>query len=283
MSPQDVVKAYLSHSTPESIASDISKLVLPYLFVLELRAERSGKPDPELQERMLHDYILSAPLDLAASIFEASKPTLPAAQRLVRNDVDVARLALACLYGSDSLTEWPTMSRIFECMPAWDTDNNDTDEEAADTTLASLGAYVTPSTTRPRCTPQDLLLFFKPLTIQALSRALDILDIHLESGEILSRWDVPAPLRWFLQSAEDVKEQRSWANRMARRAGGTVNPLNGLEDWDWLLEDMLKLTETSEAGLRGAFGLLSKDEVIAIFLSGLLSTGSTHHFGFLAN
>ncbi|RXW19518.1 hypothetical protein EST38_g6339 [Candolleomyces aberdarensis] len=274
MSPEAVVAGYLAHSTPESIPGDITRLVIPYLFVLEARAERAGHPDSDLQERMLHEYILSTPLELAASIFAASKPTLPAPQRILRNDVDVAQLALARLYGSDSLDEWPTMSRIFECMPAWETGALDeTDEEAADTTLSSLGSFVTPTTTRPKCTPKDLLFFFKPLTVQSLSRALDILDVHLESGEILSRWSVPAPLRWFLQSADDVKEQRAWANRMARRAGGTADPLNTLEDWEWLLDDMLKLTEKSESGIRGAFGLLSREEVLSIFLSGLLSTG----------
>lgn len=275
MTPEAVVKAYLAHATPESVATDVTRLVIPYLFVLESRAERAGKPDPGLQERMLYEYLLTAPLPLAASIFEASKPTLPAAQRILRDDMDVARLALACLYGSESLNEWPTMSRIFECMPAWETGSQDeTDEEVADTTLASLGTFVTPTTSRPKCTPKDLLLFFQPLSFQSLSRALDILDIHLESGEIFSRWSVPAPLRWFLQSADNLQEQRAWANRMARRAGGSVDPLTTQEDWEWLLDDMLKLSEKSDSGIKGAFGLLSRKEIITIFMSGLLSTGS---------
>ncbi|EAU92679.1 hypothetical protein CC1G_01724 [Coprinopsis cinerea okayama7 len=274
MSPESVVRAYLAHSPPESLPQDISSLVMPYLYVLEARAERAGSPDPDLPNRLLYDYILSIPLEHAAAVFEASKPTLPASQRVLRDDEDVARLALACLYGSESLSEWPTMSRIFECMPAWDTvDEGETDEEAADTTIRALGNFVAPSTSRTSCAPKDLLTFFKPLSIQALSRALDILDVHLESGEILSRWSVPAPLRWFLRSHDDVNEQRAWANRMARRAGGSVDPLTTMEDWEWLLEDMLKLTESNESGLRGAFGLLARDEVLSIYFSGLLSTG----------
>ncbi|TFK30780.1 hypothetical protein FA15DRAFT_31165 [Coprinopsis marcescibilis] len=274
MTPEETVHAYLSNSTPEDLAQDLSRLVMPYLYVLEARTERAGNPDPELANRMLYDFVLSTPLEYAAAVFEASKPTLPAAQRVLKSDEDTARLALARLYGSDSLDEWPTMSRIFECMPAWDTAaESETDEEAADTTISSLGSFVTPTTSRPKASPKDLLTFFKPLTIQSLSRALDILDIHLESGEILARWSVPAPLRWFLQSNDDEKEQRAWANRMARRAGGSFDPLKKQEDWDWLLEDMLKLTETSESGLRGAFGLLPREEVVSIFFSGLLSTG----------
>jgi hypothetical protein len=274
MDPPAVIRAYLAHSTPDSLAKDITRLVMPYLFVLESRAERAGAPDPGLPNRLLYDYILSAPLEMAAVVFEASKPTLPPAQRIIRNDEEVARLALACLYGSDSLTEWPTMSRIFECMPVWDISGEDeSDEDAAETTIVSLGAYVTPSTNQSSCSASDLLLFFNPLPMASLSRALDILDVHLESGEILSRWSVPAPLRWFLQSHNDATTQRAWANRMARRAGGSTDKLNTIEDWEWLLEDMLKLCGTSENGLKGAFGLLPRDEIVRIFFSGLLSTG----------
>ncbi|EMD42011.1 hypothetical protein CERSUDRAFT_120870 [Gelatoporia subvermispora B] len=274
MEPPDVVRAYLAQSTPVTVAKDIVKFVMPYLFVLESRAERAGRPDPALPHRYLHDYILEAPLNIVAAIFEASKPTLPPAQRLLKNDEDMVRLALACLYGSDRLDAWPTMSRIFECLPAWEAPSEDEDEaDEAETTIASLGAFVTPSTTRPRCTPSDLLLFFKPLPLSALSHALDVLDVHLESGEILARWSVPAPLRWFLQSNSNIAEQRSWANRMARRAGGAEEKLDTQDDWEWLLEDMMKLSGSGENGSRSAFCLLSRDDVVRIFFSGLLSTG----------
>ncbi|KII93812.1 hypothetical protein PLICRDRAFT_99626 [Plicaturopsis crispa FD-325 SS-3] len=274
MTPLEVVRAYLASSTPDSLARDITRLVMPYLFVLESRAERAGNPDPGLPTRLLYDWILSSPLEMAAAVFEASKPTLPPAQRLLRNDEDIARLALACLYGSDSLDEWATMSAIFECLPAWDMPQDDGDEkDEADATIVSLGAFVTPSTEHPRCTAADLLVFFKPLPIHSLSRALDILDVHLESGEILARWRVAAPLRWFLQSSSDAAEQRAWANRMARRAGQGGEPLETQDDWNWLLEDMLKLSGSGESGLRGAFGLLDRTEVLQIFFGGLLSSG----------
>ena len=146
--------------------------------------------------------------------------------------------------------------------------------DEAYTTVTSLGAFFAPTTTLPRCTPADLLLFFKPLPTASLSRALDILDVHLECGEILSRWSVPTPLRWFLQSANDEAQQRAWATRMARRAGGSEDELDTQGDWEWLLEDMIKLSGTNDAGLRNAFGLLSKTEVLRLFFSGLLSTGS---------
>jgi hypothetical protein len=276
MDPPAVVRAYLANSTPETVPQDILRLVLPYLFVLEARAERAGTPDPDIHIRLLSDYVLTSPLEVVASIFDASKPTLPAPQRIIRDDEDLARLALACLYGSNSLNEWSTMSRIFECLPAWAySRDEENDEDAADTTIVSLGAFVAPTTTRPHASPTELMTFFKPLHIASLSRALDILDVHLEAGEILSRWNVPAPLKWFLQSKDDAKEQQAWANRMARRAGGMHDHLNTVEDWEWLLEDMMKLTGKNETGIGNAFGLLSEEEVMRVFLGGLLSTGST--------
>ena len=273
MEPAEVVTAYLAHSSPETVAKDITRLVMPYLFVLEARAERAGSPDPGLPTRLLYDYILSAPLPIVAAIFEASKATLPITHRIIRNDEDVARLALACLYGSDSRTEWSKMSSIFECLPAWEiTPGTEDEADEADATIVSLGSFVAPSTTRPHCSPADLLLFFKPLPLVSLSRALDILDVHLESGEILSRWNAEAPLRWFLQSANNAVEQRAWANRMARRTGNSKD-FNGRDEWEWLLEDMLKLCGSSETGIKNAFGLLSKEEVSSTFFAGLLSSG----------
>lgn len=269
----EVVRAYLAHATSESIPDNVRRLVMPYLFVLESRAERAGSPDPGLVDRIFYEYVLQTELELAAAIFASSKPTLPITERLLKNDEDMARLALACLYGSDNLTDWPTMSKIFECLPEWSGLNKEEDDEA-DATLLSLGNFVTPSTSRPRCSPQELFLFFTPLPASSLSRVLDVLDVHLESGEILARWNVPAPLRWFLQSADDQGQQRAWATRMSRRAGDGGDEPESEDEWLELLDDMLKLVGGGEGALRGAFGLLSKEEVTRIFFSGLLSSGS---------
>lgn len=283
-----VVRGYLARSTQKTIADDIRRLVVPYLYVLEARSERAGQPDPELPNRVLYDYILTgATLDLCASIFEGSKPIAPTASRIVKDDEDLARLALARLYGSEELGQWTTMSAIFECLPDWPAPPPETVEEganSADTTLSSLTTFVQPSASRLHAAPpEDLYLFFKPLPSAALSRALDILDVHLECGEILARWGVPVPLAWFLQSAGDAKEQKSWATRMARRATLSLDePLpsrpskddGGVAKYTALLTDMLRLVGPSSENARGAFRLLGRLEVTKIFFSGLLSTGS---------
>jgi hypothetical protein len=271
LNPDAAVRAYLQHATPSTVVGTIRTLVLPYLYVLEARAERAGTPDPALPTRALETYVLGAPLELVEAIFAASKPTLPAGQRLLQDEQDVVRLALAVLYGSERLDAWSIMSAIFECLPAWNVGEDE--DEAAQTALDALGILMQPSTARAHVPPSELLAVFRTLPAPALSRTLDVLDVHLESGEILSRWGVPAPLRWFLQSQSDVRVQRAWAERMARQARDLGEQVDTPEEWESLLDNMLKLAGKGAAGLRGAFGLIPRDEVIRIFFSGLMSTG----------
>jgi hypothetical protein len=281
-SETEIVSAYLSNSTPSSIVSDIRRLVLPYLYVLESRAERSGRTDPNIVERHLHDAILSLPLTLALPVFEASKATLPLSDRLIRNDVNVARLALAVLYGSDDRGSWSVKSSIFECLPVWDVSGGDldSDKEATSTTLESIATFVRPtkSSLRPP-NAKDLFIFFHPLPFASLSRALDILDVHLESGEILARWEVPVQLRFLLQSARDGKEQKDLAERVVRRNTGRRTG----DQWVRLWDDMKRLNGGDDALLRGAFGMLSVEEMMRVYLGGVLSSGSessiTYNYG----
>jgi hypothetical protein len=286
-SPSDIVSAYLSNSTSDSIVPDIRRLVLPYLYVLESRAERSGQPDADLVHRLLYEVILGLPLHLALPVFEASKATLPKSERVVADDMAVARLALACLYGSDQRNVWATMSSIFECLPVWELSgaNPEDDSELTSTTLDSIAAFVRPSVTSPKPPrAKDLFVFFKPLPFASLSRALDILDVHLESGEALARWDVPVQLRFLLQSARDAREQAELAEKMVRRAaagasGGITASSRGgagTEEarWSRLWEDMIKLNGSGDALLRGAFGMIRGDEMMRIYLGGLLRSGS---------
>ncbi len=268
--PEAIVRAYLANSTPASIVGDIRRLVLPYLYVLESRAEREGKADAELVDRMLNGAILDLSLHLALPCFEASKATLPAAQRLIKDDQTVARLALAVLYGSDE-SAWSTMSAIFECLPVWDVSGRDpdSDQEAMETTLDSLAAFIRPTVQGETHDARTLFWFFKPLPFSSLSRALDILDVHLESGEILARYDVRVYMRTLLQSARDKTEQVTLAEKMVRRSRGMDE-----RNWITLWEDMGRLQGGEDTLLRGAFGMLSSEELMRILLHGLLSAGS---------
>ncbi|OCF34580.1 hypothetical protein I316_03621 [Kwoniella heveanensis BCC8398] len=274
-SQEEIIQAYLSNATSEDIVADIKRLVLPYLYVLESRAERAGQADPTLVERLLHGAILSLPLDLALPVFEASKATLPASGRIVKNDLDVARLALACLYGSEEkeAAVWSTMSSIFECLPVWELSGTDpeSDAELTSTTLDSIATFVRPtSASAPPPTSRDLFVFFHPLPFASLSRALDILDVHLESGEILARWNVPTQLRFLLQSARDSSEQKELAEKMVRRQRAL-----GEDGWRRLWDEMGRLAGGEDSGLlRGALGMLNIRERGRIYLGGLISSGN---------
>jgi hypothetical protein len=271
----EIVSAYLANSTPSTIVGDMRRLVLPYLYVLESRAERAGKPDTHLVERLLHEAVLSLPLHKALPVFEASKATIPMSERLLRNDQNVARLALACLYGSDEREVWSTMSGIFECLPVWDVSGGDleSDKEATATTLDSIATFVRPhaSSDKPP-SAKDLFIFFAPLPFAALSRALDILDVHLESGEILARWNTAVQLRFLLQSARDKEEQAQLAEKMIRRQAG----MKDLNKWTKLWEDMCRLNGGDDALLRGAFGTLKMEDMMRAYLSGILGSGSEY-------
>jgi hypothetical protein len=268
----EIVSAYLANASPSTIVGDIRRLVLPYLYVLESRAERGGKPDTHLVERLLHDAVLSLPLHKALPVFDASKATIPMSERLLRNDQNVARLALACLYGSDEREVWSTMSGIFECLPVWDVSGGDleSDQEATAMTLDSIATFVRPhaSSDKPP-SAQDLFIFFAPLPFASLSRALDVLDVHLESGEILARWNTAVQLRFLLQSARDNDEQTQLAEKMVRRQAGMK-----AEKWTQLWEDMCKLNGGDDALLRGAFGTLSIEDMMRVYLNGILGSGS---------
>ncbi|KAG8825961.1 hypothetical protein FRC17_008441 [Serendipita sp. 399] len=270
MNPTEVIRAYLRYSDFESIASDIRRLVLPYLSVLESQAERNKRPDLELSNRLLYQYILLAPLELVVAIFESSKADMQKSYRIIRSDEDVARIALSYLYGLPTIRDWPMMSRIFESQPDWG-DERDDDEEAY-ATLTSLASFVMPSATRPSASATELFGFFKPLPASALSRLLDVLDTHLEGGEILAKWSIATSLQWFLLSREDEGQQRAKAVRMSRLLDHRGKELEDEEEWRTLLDDMLKLV--THAGSKSTFGCLSQGEVCKIFFTGLLSSGN---------
>lgn len=275
-SPESIIKAYISNATQQGIVTDVRRLVLPYLYVLESKAERAGEPHTELIENHLHDIILDLPLHLALPLFEASKATIPTSERIIKNDLTVARLALACLYGSNERNRWSIMSSIFECLPVWDVSGGDieSDKEATSTTLDSIAAFVRPTRAGAHSpTAKDLFIFFAPLPFASLSRALDILDVHLESGEILARWDTPVQLRFLLQSAKNKEDQMELAEKMVRRqVGGQHSDAR----WTSLWGDIKKLGGGDDALLRGAFGVLSREDMIKIYLGGVIASGSEY-------
>jgi len=74
-----------------------------------------------------------------------------------------------------------------------------------------------------------------------------------------------------LQSARDKSEQVELAEKMVRRQVGA-----GLTEGRWtaLWQDMKRLSGGDDALLRGAFGVLSHEDLLSIYLAGVLASGS---------
>ncbi|KAM0793279.1 hypothetical protein ACM66B_000740 [Microbotryomycetes sp. NB124-2] len=287
LAPADVLRAYLDGWPALDLPSAIRRLAVPYLSVLEARAERAGAPDATLSTRLLYDYILTLPsarlprLEGLLAVFEASKPTLSAGSRIIKSDEDLARLALACVYGcrDNSAEAIVVMSKIFECLPVFDakTISESKVNESSTSSKASLFALHPPGSDLP--TPQYLFKQLKSFSLSKLTASIDALDLHLAEAETFSRYSVAVPLSWFLASHNDVKAQRAWATRMARTSssggGGKIGDegtFEGEDEWEMLMEDMVSLTEGGDVDeLRKAFWMLEKEEVLRIFFGGLLA------------
>lgn len=262
--PSSIVALYLATSTPTTIASSIRHLVLPYLSVLESRLERAGTPDPSLPSRLLNEWILSLvsppssqalqKLEILVAIFEASKPTLPTPQRLVRDDEDLARLALSCLYTTSetSADALVLLGRIMECLPAFPSPSSPTPPLAAPSSAQTLFAALL------------------PLPGPALAGLLDALDLHLSTAETFSRYGCPVPLSWFLSTRGDRVAQRRWAMRLARAGGGEggEGEFEGEDEWVGLMESMLEL-----CGEGRALHEVGREECLRVFFAGLLASG----------
>ncbi|TIA93390.1 hypothetical protein E3P99_00165 [Wallemia hederae] len=254
MSYEESVEAYLVDCTPSDFADRIQKALLPYLFVLESRSERqTGVTDTEMHERLLAEIVLASELDKVLSLIEASRPDLGMNTRVLKDDKLLVAIAVAVLYTTQRSDVIDTIQRIFECMPAW--------EGGAS---CKVRDFIEPSTKASLEAVQKL----KMLDISQLGSLLDRLDIHIESLEILARWDIHLTLSKLELS--DYDQQLTWARTLTRRSVGTLGErIESGSEWEALLDDMVKLSNNDDGR---AFGLLDRDLVIRIFFSGLLNS-----------
>ncbi|GAA6018217.1 hypothetical protein JCM11491_005637 [Sporobolomyces phaffii] len=301
LQPDQVVRAYLAHSDPTNLATTIRRLVLPYLSVLESRLERAGTPDPTLSNRLVYDYILSLSsdsmgLDLLHAIFESSKPTLPTGARLVKDDKDLAKLAIAGLYGSPATDELAivSMGKIFECLPALSDSSSSSDR--ADSNGVDLFSLATaPASAAVVDSPRAVFDALAAASPRDLSHALDVLDLHLSQLETFSRYSSPTRLAWFLTAHRSESDQRAWATRLARTAAtgggghrGNAREFESEDEWMGLGEALRAMTDSqgedksgsvvaetpvSKRGMGRAFWLLGEEEMWKIFFGGLLGAG----------
>lgn len=252
----------------------------------------------------LYDYILSLPprlprsrsapsgLELFLAIVEASIPTLPTSRRLVSSDSDLARLAIAALYGAGSAGATNraavVMSRVFECLPAFESppsrldydDNTDSTDDHDDADLFSLAAASRNKGGGPSApTPVEIFRALGSASPAALSAHLDTLDLHLSQLETFLRYSSPpsaSGLAWFLASYRDRAAQLQWATRLARTAsigggeggedgsGGGGGEFESEDEWVGLMEFMADATGVAPQPTEGEGGDSSMDREEAI-------------------
>ncbi|CAB4488239.1 unnamed protein product [Rhizophagus irregularis] len=269
----EIIRVFLQYTDEKRIVSDIKKFIIPFLRILPSRRARLNHvlkddiidkipiSEPESKPLdLLYNYILdisSSNLKLVCTIFEASKPSLDAQERIIVSDEDLARIALACLYGNSRTDNWQDMTRIYECLPIFD----EVSDESFD--INSLQNY----------TPYEFFSLFKSKNEIQLQGIIDSLELHLNAAEILTRYDNAVPLCWFLQSSNDYILQKQLCIQLARRSGsGPENDedrFKNEDEWTLLLKEILNLHENG----KGVLSKISTEEIYKIFVSSLLSYG----------
>ncbi|KAF7726591.1 hypothetical protein EC973_008636 [Apophysomyces ossiformis] len=258
MSPYDIMKGLLVDTDANRIVNDIFSLVLPWL---EMCRKRRKEPSEEGVEFMLYRWLMEISvdhIDWCCAVFEQSKPTIPLEERIIKDDLDLSRLALAVSYSTDRELEY--LVRIFECLPIFDNLNETEEVINMDSLLPFVGSatrlFEALQRTGPYC----------------LTKMMDTLQVQLGSAEVLSRYHAAVPLRWYL-SKQPVESQRQLCIRMASQAAGGVESggaqFDHDNDWRELLDDMLRL----QGDGTGIFGLVKPTEIMEIFYSSLLRCG----------
>ncbi|CAO3594093.1 unnamed protein product [Absidia cylindrospora] len=283
LSAYDVLEGLLLHTNTGTVVQDMKRLALPWL-------DRCGKnkvaignnsntdddndnDDEEDDERpafLLYRWLLGLSLDHLdryCAVFEASKPTLPMDERIIKDDCDLTRLVLAVVYSGDGSMEY--LVRMFECLPiTLDVDTDNTDDNInphGDVDMASLLPLAG--------TPMGLFTALQSVETAGLTEMMDTLQSHLMSAEVLARYHASVPLRWYLQQDQPVNVQRQLCIRMASQAAGGVESggaqFDRDDDWRELLDDMMRLHD----GGKGIFGKMQCSEIMEIFYSSLLRCG----------
>ncbi|KAL1914941.1 uncharacterized protein VTP21DRAFT_7857 [Calcarisporiella thermophila] len=261
LSPKEVIATLLCETTSDRIANDVRHFVMPYLRVLQSRWLQNNR-EHENPMSVLCNYLLDLAQDRLGDccvILEELKTSSD--DQLVLKDEVLMRLVLSCTYGSSATHSWPIMSRLFESIPHDLGSNKENHEEQN-----KKNEHIQRIDTKRIATPHDIYAQLEGWNILALRSAIDQLEVHLLSAEVMHRQRTAVPLRWFLESSRNHDMQKQLCLRMARRG---VSEYATDEKWMRLLEDLLNLQDQG----RGVLGELKIEEVYTEFLKALLGSG----------
>ncbi|GAB5592323.1 hypothetical protein Unana1_07223 [Umbelopsis nana] len=275
MDPYEVLELSLKGTTVNRIVLDLKVFGLPWLQLSENKRPRDVDGDVRMEEQreleepahhMLYRWLLNVAdshLDWSCVVLESSKPTMEEEDRIIKDDLDLSRIALAILYTNNDGSQTELMGRIFECLPLFDLDNVETENEE-NLDLVALSET------------QTAHGFFAALQQQkerGLSALMDSLQLHLSSAEILWRYELNVPLRWYLQSTNKYDLQKQLCLRLATQvvSGAETKGSKFMSD-DYcaaLLVDMMDLYNDGN----GVLGALSQEEIFEIYWKALLRCG----------
>ncbi|EGG05911.1 uncharacterized protein MELLADRAFT_116691 [Melampsora larici-populina 98AG31] len=265
----EVVEAYLRGSTPQTLVGNINRLVLPYLGVMESRIARSSASEFETTiPDAIRFWALGRADDLPnlVALIESSSPTRKLPERFIKDNEELARVAIACLYTSSKLDQWSLMNKVFECMPAFPDAEPMPKSFRPSEYLQELFSNLEVSKNGNDLTHQ-LYAALTKASAGTLSAILDSLDHHLTTAEVLARWNVPVKLKDLIVKFQGkCLEQEKLATRMARQEGGLE--MESEEEWEVLLEGMIELSKPGRV-----FDALDEVHIIRLFFSGLLTSG----------
>ncbi|KAH9825282.1 secretory pathway protein Sec39-domain-containing protein [Melampsora americana] len=265
----EVVEAYLHGTSPQNLVRDIHRLVLPYLGVMESRIARTSASDSETTiPDAIRFWALGRADDLPilVALIESSSPTRKLPERFIKDNEELARVAIACLYTSSKLDQWSLMNKVFECMPAFPDAEPMPESFQPSEYLQELFNTLEVSKNHNDLTHQ-LYAALTKASAGTLSAILDSLDNHLTTAEVLARWNVPVKLKDLIVKFQGkCVEQEKLATRMARQEGGLE--MESEEEWEVLLEGMIELSKPGRV-----FDALDEVHIIRLFFSGLLTSG----------
>ncbi|KAI7857659.1 secretory pathway protein Sec39-domain-containing protein [Circinella umbellata] len=261
----EVVDQLLKQTNATRIINDMKQLVLPWLSVCnDIIHQEQQDEENESVDMILYRWLLDTAdrghFDWCCLVFEHSKPTLPESERIIKNDEDLARLALAMLYTTSGSID--TQLRTFVSLPEWEFDENDLPHQDTKEKHTEMGHFLSLTET-----PLGLFTVLQEVGSYGLTRMLDVLHLHLQWAEVLARYHASVSLRWYLEE-HSMDTQRQMCIRLASQAGSAH--LDDDNEWRELFEEMMGLQ--GENG-KGVFPDLSRTEIFEIFFSSLLRCG----------
>jgi hypothetical protein len=194
---KDIIDLFLSNCTSQNFKEKYYQLILPFL---------SNDSTVNVDHGPFLNYVVSIAnerLDIAYYLFEFSKPTVPQAERLIKQEDLLIQTALNCIYATNSPSQLQVCLSICGCLP-------ERDKDSADGKLKKLHDEV------------------------------DDLENHIMAGEILSKYrGMFVPLRDLKENRKDKKFHQNLLVKFCK----SLRDFDNDTIWTTALKDLFVLKE----------------------------------------